>query len=153
MKSAIYSFLLIIYIYSYSDGYSQTTNKIFNSEDLQLIAQQSYSNPLFVERQVKYGFEEVNKSFNPFYYLLSSSMFVYQKYISPIILRHCIYIPSCSGYSKVLIKNFGLLKGMFCSADRLMRCNRIALSDNNAKYLLIKGNGHISESPLRYKIK
>lgn len=61
--------------------------------------------------------------------MLSGSMYVYQKLISPQLSRQCPYAPSCSAYSKDLIRDHGIFKGIVCSADRLMRCNRIALTD------------------------
>ena len=82
-------------------------------------------------RRVTYGFSENPSKLslcNPLYHLLSGSMYVYQKYVSPQLSTNCPYSPSCSAYSKQLIREYGMLKGVFCSADRLMRCNRIVLS-------------------------
>ena len=90
------------------------------------------------ERTVRYGFRAEQHSVNPFYHLLSAGMYVYQRCVSPVIARSCAYSPSCSGYSKALIKEYGLLKGSVCTADRLMRCNRITLADPATSDLWIR---------------
>jgi uncharacterized protein len=63
---------------------------------------------------------------NPVNWGLSGLMFVYKKSISPQISANCLYNPSCSSYSKALFSRYGLLKSVFCTSDRLSRCNRIA---------------------------
>lgn len=98
-----------------------------NKEDIQLLQQHTYTNSQFKDREVVYGFKQT-KSKNLVYHVLSSAMFVYQKGLSPVVSRSCAYSPSCSAYSKELIKQYGLFKGVICTTDRLMRCNRIALA-------------------------
>lgn len=77
--------------------------------------------------------ENKNKSYiakyNPVSLCLKGMMYVYQKIISPQLSTDCIYEISCSNYSKELIKNYGFIKGTFCTADRLLRCNRISMKD------------------------
>ncbi len=130
---------------------SAQDNKTFDADDLVLLSQHSPTNSQYADRVVKYGFKDKHKTINPLYHLLSSSMFVYQKYVSPVLSRSCAYVPTCSRYSKLLIKEYGLVKGTFFTADRLMRCNRIALADKNAMFLLIEGNGLIHEDVERYR--
>lgn len=105
------------------------------------------------ERTVVYGFGDRTSTVNPFYHLLAGSMYGYQKWVSPVLGSHCSYSPSCSAYSKSLIREYGLLKGMFCTADRLMRCNRIALTDKQSRWLLKEGHGHIDDPITRYSLK
>jgi putative component of membrane protein insertase Oxa1/YidC/SpoIIIJ protein YidD len=69
--------------------------------------------------------------FNPLSIALKSSMYVYQNVISPQLSKSCPYGITCSNFSKQAIEEFGIVKGVFISADRLMRCNRIALLDIN----------------------
>lgn len=104
------------------------------------------------ERVVVYGFGN-NSTPNPLYHMLAGSMYGYQKWVSPVLGRHCAYSPSCSAYSKELLKEYGLLKGVFCTADRLMRCNRIALADKQSRWLLHEGHGHIDDPVSRYSLK
>jgi putative component of membrane protein insertase Oxa1/YidC/SpoIIIJ protein YidD len=67
--------------------------------------------------------------YNPLSLGLGSAMFVYQNVISRQFSAGCLYSPSCSEYSKRLISDFGLVKGVFLSADRISRCNRISATD------------------------
>jgi len=50
---------------------------------------------------------------------------IYQKYISPIIGGKlvCRFTPSCSEYSKQALKKYGILKGLYLSFKRIIRCN------------------------------
>ncbi|MCL2683347.1 MAG: membrane protein insertion efficiency factor YidD [Bacteroidales bacterium] len=110
-----------------------STSSLFAQKltDIDLLLITDFDKSVYDERVVTYGFSE-NPSklalFNPIYHVLSSAMYIYQKFISPQLATECTYNPSCSAYSKQLIKDHGIAKGVFCSADRLMRCNRIAIS-------------------------
>lgn len=123
-----------------------------DSADAQLLRAASHIDHSFDGRKVTYGFTPGKRTWNPAYHMLSSSMYVYQSVISPIISRRCSFTPTCSAYSKALIHEYGLLKGTFLTADRLMRCNRISLSDKNNSYLLNDGHGSIPESVDRYRL-
>jgi len=46
----------------------------------------------------------------------------YQKYISPAFAPRCKYYPSCSTYTELAIKEFGV-KGLVMSIWRFIRCN------------------------------
>ncbi len=67
--------------------------------------------------------------YNPARITLSGMMFVYQRYLSPQLPSECLYHPSCSSFSKSLISEYGLIKGVVATADRLIRCNRVAVLD------------------------
>ncbi|MBO6117508.1 MAG: membrane protein insertion efficiency factor YidD [Bacteroidales bacterium] len=151
MKLPLYYYITVICLLFSLNGYSQQPKEVFSSSDLQLLSAHTYADSSFNDRKVKYGFGKSNKTINPVYHLLSSSMFIYQQYVSSVLSRQCAFNPSCSRYSKDLISRYGLLKGTFCTADRLMRCNRISLADKHSVYLLSEGGGHINETPLRYK--
>ena len=110
---------------------------------LQLIAQDtSMEERLILNKEIydyhfegrKVHFNQLgNKSliakYNPVTLLANSLLFTYQQLFSVQISASCLYHPSCSEYSKQLIKDFGLIKGVSLSADRLTRCNRIAATD------------------------
>lgn len=53
----------------------------------------------------------------------------YKNHISKQILNDCIYDHSCSQFSHDVFKNFGFIKGMFLTTDRLTRCNRASLAE------------------------
>lgn len=120
-------------------------------EDIQLLQQHTYINKQFKDREVVYGFKQT-KSKNLFYHALSSVMFVYQKGLSPVVSRSCAFSPSCSAYSKELIKQYGLIRGVVFTTDRLMRCNRVALAGKGLDYFDIHTGKH-SEDVFIYSIK
>ena len=45
----------------------------------------------------------------------------------------CQFYPSCSNYGAQAIKGYGLLRGSFMSADRIVRCNPSSL-EHHLKY-------------------
>jgi len=47
----------------------------------------------------------------------------YKKIISPYTPKSCIYHPTCSTYTYISIKRFGILKGGFLGIKRILRCN------------------------------
>jgi len=123
-----------------------------NQSDIALLRYTDFEDPRFRARHVTYGFSE-NPSwftrFNPVYHVFSGSMFVYQKFVSVQLPTSCSFRPSCSEFSRQLIRRFGLVRGIFFSADRLMRCNRIALTGVPAS-LFNPVDGKIHECTDRY---
>jgi putative membrane protein insertion efficiency factor len=59
--------------------------------------------------------------------LIIRLILVYQKAISPLIASgfgiHCRFYPSCSEYTLIAVKKFGVLKGLFLGIKRFLRCN------------------------------
>ncbi len=47
----------------------------------------------------------------------------YQKYISVHLGAHCRFTPTCSAYAVTAITRFGVLKGLWLSLRRVVRCN------------------------------
>ena len=100
--------------------------------DLDLIEEARLENEHYHRRNVRFGItgsKNVIIKYNPVSLALGGLMYFYQKGISPQFFAGCLYHPSCSEYSRNLIKEFGVLKGVPCSADRLMRCNYPAALD------------------------
>lgn len=64
--------------------------------------------------------------YNPINLVFGGLLFLYQNTLSQQFSATCLYEPSCSEFSKQSIRKYGLLKGIFLSADRITRCNRIA---------------------------
>ena len=89
--------------------------------------------------------------YNPFTLFFTGAMLLYQRAISPQISSSCAYQRSCSNFSKASIKEYGLLKGIFLSADRIMRCNTMVYQNTPADKLT--KSGHIIDEPEKYKIK
>jgi len=48
---------------------------------------------------------------------------IYQKVISPLFPGSCRYTPTCSHYSIEAIKKFGVIKGIYLSSKRIIKCN------------------------------
>ncbi|HHT25171.1 MAG TPA: membrane protein insertion efficiency factor YidD [Clostridiaceae bacterium] len=48
---------------------------------------------------------------------------LYQRRISPNAPPRCRYSPSCSQYAIEAIQTWGLIRGMFLSIWRILRCN------------------------------
>ncbi|MEZ5692164.1 MAG: membrane protein insertion efficiency factor YidD [Rickettsiales bacterium] len=51
---------------------------------------------------------------------------IYKFIISPLIGANCRYIPTCSCYSKEAIERHGVIKGVYLSCKRLLRCHPFA---------------------------
>lgn len=54
---------------------------------------------------------------------LSGMMLMYQNLLSPQISSSCQFALSCSNFSKAAFKEYGIVKGMALTLDRLYRCN------------------------------
>ena len=48
---------------------------------------------------------------------------VYRRFVSPMLPSACRFTPSCSLYTLQAIEKYGLLKGGFMGARRLVRCH------------------------------
>lgn len=58
--------------------------------------------------------------------LALSALQLYQQRISPLIGPKCGFKPSCSRYSVQVIRDYGMLRGLVMTADRLLRCHYCA---------------------------
>ncbi|XP_074264236.1 UPF0161 protein At3g09310 [Silene latifolia] len=47
----------------------------------------------------------------------------YKREISPLLPKSCRYVPTCSEYSMIAYKRYGVVKGTVLTAWRLCRCN------------------------------
>jgi|UniRef100_A0A7C5KBM8 putative membrane protein insertion efficiency factor len=56
-------------------------------------------------------------------YFLIFIIRVYQKFISPLKGRSCIFYPTCSEYAIIAISRFGIFKGSFLAIKRILRCH------------------------------
>jgi putative membrane protein insertion efficiency factor len=51
----------------------------------------------------------------------------YKKYISGTgIGNHCRFTPTCSEYTYVAVKKYGVIKGLFLGLKRVSRCNPLS---------------------------
>lgn len=89
--------------------------------------------------------------YNPVNLTFGAMMFVYQRFMSPQLPSTCLYHPSCSAFSKSLIREYGLVVGVVTTADRLFRCNRVAAFDIHPMHF-DTGSGKVVEEPSIYRI-
>jgi len=50
-------------------------------------------------------------------------LFLYQKLISPFTPAACRFHPTCSQYSKEALKAHGVIKGLYLTVWRILRCH------------------------------
>lgn len=85
---------------------------------------------------------------NPLRWLATGSMYFYQQVLSPQINAGCLYQRTCSNYSKAAIKQFGIIRGVLLTADRLSRCTSGVLPEiMSYRY---DAHGHIIDEPGHY---
>ncbi|QIW09199.1 membrane protein insertion efficiency factor YidD [Francisella sp. LA112445] len=53
----------------------------------------------------------------------------YRYCISPFIPARCRYYPTCSEYALEALKSHGILKGLYLTIRRLLRCHPLAKRD------------------------
>jgi putative component of membrane protein insertase Oxa1/YidC/SpoIIIJ protein YidD len=85
----------------------------------------------------------------PVFLLARYSMLFYQHIVSPQFSAHCVYQRSCSNFCKKAIEEYGLIKGVFLSADRLLRCNSLSASEANE----YDKNGYVIDELYLYRTK
>ena len=67
----------------------------------------------------------------------------YQYLISPLLGNNCRYLPTCSQYFIESLKEYGLIKGIFMSVKRILRCHPWGKGgfDPVKKEIKVKNNG------------
>jgi len=48
---------------------------------------------------------------------------LYQKLVSPMLPPSCRFVPTCSQYAKDAIVKFGITRGSYLAARRILRCH------------------------------
>jgi uncharacterized protein len=91
-------------------------------------------------------------NYNPITLAFSGSLFIYQKLISPQLQSKCPYEISCSAFSFKSIEEFGLVKGVALSVDRLTRCTQFTVIDMMPSQINER-SGMIIDNPSKYRVK
>ena len=80
---------------------------------------------------------------NIFTYVLVKIIKGYQFLISPLLGNSCRYMPTCSEYSIEVLKEFGVMKGIFLSLKRILSCHPWGKGgfDPVKKSMKVKKNG------------
>ncbi len=55
--------------------------------------------------------------------LALSILRTYKRWVSPLFPPSCRYVPTCSEYALEAVERFGVLRGGFMGAWRLLRCH------------------------------
>ncbi len=93
----------------------------------------------------------VIRKFNPLFWGLSGAMYIYQKFVSPQLPSECLYECSCSAFSRELVMEYGLIRGVIFTSDRLLRCNRVAATDIHPLSVSSE-SGRVVETPGIYRM-
>jgi len=128
MFRSSFVFVLFLFVYTASIAYGQPKS------DIELIKDENFHNPAYNKRKIEFGITRGDNfllKYNPVSLFLGGTMYTYQRVISPQMDRSCLFHPSCSRYSQLLIKEYGILKGLFTTSDRLTRCHRISATTFN----------------------
>lgn len=91
-------------------------------------------------------------NYNPITLTFSSALYIYQKVISPQLQSRCPYEISCSAFSFASIQEYGLLKGVALSADRLTRCTQFTTIDMLPSQMNER-SGMLIDNPSKYSVK
>lgn len=129
------------------------------AEDLALVKGQNfttpdefahYHGPVNNEKALQNKHHNVIAQYNPVSLILKGALLGYQKILSQQLARNCPYEISCSNFSKQAIREFGVFKGVFISAGRILRCNRIGYEDVSP-LSINPATGRIIDSPNMYR--
>ena len=127
--------------------------------DLQLISDRSFGDPgEFAhyhgagnnDHPLQSRHHSIIAEYNPLSLLLKGALLGYQKLLSEQLARSCPYEITCSNFCKQSIREYGAFKGIFISADRILRCNRIGLLDVSFTSI-DPATGRIIDSPNMYR--
>ena len=48
---------------------------------------------------------------------------IYQRHISPHMVKHCKFYPTCSEYTVQAVDKYGIIKGSLLGIIRILKCN------------------------------
>lgn len=132
-------------------GASTVGAQVKSDTELMLNRSEHLSDPTV--RNASFGVTESKKvwiKYNPVFIVAGGAMYIYQKVVSRQLSATCAFHPSCSEAGKGYVKEYGFFKGIFCTADRLTRCNKISVAEYNPSDFN-KDDGKIHESVEYYK--
>lgn len=124
------------------------------ANDFDAILSKSFEDTTYTHsHKASYVFKNSNAivKYNPVSLVFGGALLFYQRVVSKQIMMGCAFNPSCSNFSKQSIKQFGLLKGIALSTDRLTRCTKLSSIDFHP--VLFDENGKVNDSPSFYKLQ
>jgi uncharacterized protein len=82
--------------------------------------------------------------------LLKLALGAYKEVLSEQISANCEFMPTCSSFSWLALNEFGVIKALFLTADRLTRCNGNSQPEY-FPYLIRSEDAKILDFPYQYK--
>jgi len=128
LKSVNKSLLVVFVIISSINGLAQKSRFEQDIESINRLSSKVQSDQ-FRRPYIYHDEPSLIKKINPVNMFFGGALYVYQNVLSKHISADCLFTPSCSEFSKQAIREYGLLKGVLLSVDRVNRCNRIAGQD------------------------
>lgn len=135
-----------------SVSFTGFTQKIDVQADL-LLADSLTNQQIHHHKKKDYIYKNQTKTFknsNPVSLIYGGSLYVYQNFITQHFSASCLFHPSCSEFSKQVVKEYGIFKGGLLSFDRLNRCNRISATDLDKEKMDLKTH-KFDDSVIKYK--
>ncbi len=115
---ALFHFILFVFFCSFC---LSTTIPAFANEATDLTFIRKY-NPITVPKQravVRFNPQESSEL-----KLAATGLIrLYQKFISTQDGPSCNFVPTCSHFGMACVQEYGVIRGIFLTADRLLRCN------------------------------
>lgn len=72
-------------------------------------------------------------------------IYIYKIAISPLIGPYCRFYPTCSQYSIQVLKSFGIIKGIFFTIKRLIKCHPFSKGGIDEVPMKFKDHNHFKE--------
>lgn len=133
---------------------SSVLSQVEELEPANIILNHEFDDPAFHPRKTKYLFADkksVIVKYNPISLAFGGLLLFYQKVISQQLGSNCPYEISCSEFSRLCITEYGLIKGIALSADRLTRCTEFTKADITP--LWFNDDFRIIDPISRYRLK
>ncbi len=55
--------------------------------------------------------------------LISECLFLFKRYLSPLLPRSCRFSPTCSEYARLVVLKYGPWRGLYLGIGRVLRCH------------------------------
>ena len=55
--------------------------------------------------------------------LIIGCLLWYKRFLSPLLPRSCRFSPTCSEYARVVVLKYGVWRGLYLGAGRVLRCH------------------------------
>ena len=55
--------------------------------------------------------------------LVDRCLLMYKRFVSPLLPRSCRFSPTCSEYARLAVLKYGVWRGLYLGAGRLLRCH------------------------------